>query len=316
MYIIRGLHNLPPRYRGAAVTIGNFDGVHRGHQSLFRHLRELAEPHDAPVMALTFEPHPRSVLTPDNPPPRITALRGKARWLDAYGLDAVMIMHFSRDLMKHDPEAFVREILVQGLGVKEVLVGRGFRFGARGAGGIAELQSLGAKYGFAAHDQELLDDDGAPVSSTRIRDAVIARDFVRAANLLGRPFEVEARVCGGQKRGRALGFPTANLNLHGLLHPPPGVYVVEGRIRGRWWPAVANVGRNPTFGDEGLHLEAHMLTECGDLYGRSLRVRFRKHLRDEVRFPNVEALKAQIAQDVATARKFFNMDDATRAALA
>ncbi|MBF0590226.1 MAG: hypothetical protein HQL53_13980, partial [Magnetococcales bacterium] len=147
--------------------------------------------------------------------------------------------------------------------------------------------------------------DGEVVSSTRIRQAIRGRDFDAAARRLGRPFEIEGRVNCGKRRGRGMGFPTANMTLSGLLHPPSGVYVVEGWVDGQWKPAVANVGHNPTFGDEGLHLETHLLAECGDIYRKVMRVRFLKFLRDEVKFPNIEALKSQIALDVVQAQDFF-----------
>ncbi|MEO5365839.1 MAG: riboflavin biosynthesis protein RibF [Magnetococcus sp. WYHC-3] len=311
MYIVRGAHNLPERFHGGAVAIGNFDGVHRGHQAMFHTLVDLASDRGIPALALTFEPHPRRVLRPEVPLPRISTVRGKGRWMEQAGIDAMYILRFTRPLASQSPEEFVLEHLVAGLGARVVLVGFNFRFGRGGAGDVDLLARLGRQHGFTVHRQPpfLLDD--LPVSSTRVRQAVRERDFAAACRLLGRPFEVEGRVGGGQKRGRSLGFPTANLPLRCLLHPPPGVYIVEGRVgeQGPWLPAVANIGHNPTFGDEGLHLEAHMLQECGDLYRRVLRIRFLKYLRDETRFPHVEALKQRIAQDVAEALDHFTRRD-------
>ncbi|MBF0382491.1 MAG: bifunctional riboflavin kinase/FAD synthetase [Magnetococcales bacterium] len=306
MYIIRGLQNIPSIYRGAVVTIGNFDGVHLGHQQLFYRLGAIGAEHGgAPVMAITFEPHPQRLLNPDKAPVRITNVRGKSRWMGIHGVDAMFILHFNRELAALDPQSFVKRILVDGLGVRQVLVGSNFRFGAKGVGSFQDLQLLGEKFGFGVHSESLFVANGDAVSSTRIRKAVGQGDFDLASDLLGRPFEIEKRVMGGKRRGRGLGFPTANFALDGLLHPPTGVYVVEGWIDDSWLPAVANIGHNPTFGDEGLHLEVHMLSNCGDIYRRVVRIRFLKRLREEVKFANVEALKTQIAKDVMAAKDYF-----------
>ncbi|MBF0188616.1 MAG: bifunctional riboflavin kinase/FAD synthetase [Magnetococcales bacterium] len=305
MYIIRGSQNIPDSFRGGAVTIGNFDGVHCGHQAIFAALQERARLDDLPTVAITFEPHPRRLIRPNNPPVRITGVRGKARWMERYGVDAMFILRFSRTLASLDAESFVRRYLVEDLGVRVVRVGYNFRFGARGTGDIATLSAFGKRWGFEVHEQPPHVLAGDTVSSTRIREAIHACEFATAEQLLGRPFEIEGRVGSGQKRGRGLGFPTANLGLSGLLHPPSGVYVVEGWIGGEWVPAVANVGTNPTFGDEGLHLEAHMLAPCGDLYRKVLRIRFLAHLRSEVRFSGPDALIAQITEDVNQAKCFF-----------
>ncbi|MBF0453930.1 MAG: bifunctional riboflavin kinase/FAD synthetase [Magnetococcales bacterium] len=306
MYIIRGLKNIPSQYRGAVVTIGNFDGVHRGHQTLFSRLHTLAESQGgAPIMAITFEPHPQRLLNPQQAPVRITGVRGKARWMAEHGVDAMFILRFNQALAGLEPEDFVRQVLVDGLAVRQVLIGGNFRFGAKGAGRCQDLQRLGEQWGFAVECQTLFESQGGTISSTRIRQAVSQGSFDLAKQLLGRPFELEGRVIGGQRRGRGLGFPTANFALNGLLHPPSGVYVVEGWIDGQWLPAVANIGNNPTFGDEGMHLEVHLLAPCGDIYRRVVRIRFLKRLREEVKFQNVEALKAQISRDVQQAKAFF-----------
>ncbi|MBF0358921.1 MAG: bifunctional riboflavin kinase/FAD synthetase [Magnetococcales bacterium] len=307
MYIIRGLQNIPAKYRGAVVTIGNFDGVHIGHQTVFSQLASIGgECGGVPVMAITFEPHPQRLLNPTKAQKRITNVRGKSRWMSAHGVDAMFILRFNRELAALSPEDFVKSVLVDGLGVREVLVGCNFHFGSNGAGSFQDLQQLGNKFGFGVHSLQLFESSGDAVSSTRIRQAVSQGDFSLAKKLLGRPFEIEKRVMSGKRRGRGMGFPTANFALKGLLHPPTGVYVVEGWIDGKWLPAVANVGSNPTFGDEGLHLEVHMLAPCGDIYRRVVRIRFLKRLREEITFKDVEALKFQIAQDVEAAKAFFS----------
>lgn len=305
MYIIRGLINLPEGFRGSAVTIGNFDGVHRGHQALFATLRPLAARHHAPALALTFEPHPRRLLMPGQAPARITGVRAKARWMADHGLDGMFVLQFTHALAALPPETFVENILVRGLGAREVLVGDHFRFGAGGRGNFDTLHALGEAHGFGVHQEPSFILDGERVSSTAVRRAVQSGDFAHAEALLGRPFELEARVQGGQQRGRGMGFPTANLPVGENLHPPPGVYVVAARVDGGWLPGVANLGINPTFGDEGFHLEVHLLVPCPDLYRRVMRVRFLHHLRPETRFPDVSALRQQIARDVEAAQAFF-----------
>ncbi len=305
MRIMRGVHNLAEEFRGAVVTIGNFDGVHLGHQAVFLTLRELASHHDAKAVVVTFEPHPQRLLSPAAGPPRIIGVRGKSRWMGRHGVDGMLVIRFTPEVAALRPDRFVDRFLVEALRAREVLVGFNFRFGAGGKGTFALLQELGARYGFGVHRQEACQIDGLTVSSTRVRAFVQAGDFARAARLLGRPFELESRVVHGRSRGRGLGFPTANFRLEGLLHPPPGVYVVQALVDGVWLPAVANLGDNPTFGGEGLRLEVHMLVPCGDLYQRVLRVRFCRWLRGEIRFPDAAALRERIARDVAEARAWF-----------
>ncbi|MBF0272455.1 MAG: riboflavin biosynthesis protein RibF [Magnetococcales bacterium] len=313
MYIIRGLRNLPPRFRNAVVAIGNFDGVHRGHQTLFAHLRALTAMHGgAAIMAVTFEPHPLRLLNPERTPPRITGLRGKARWMEEAGVEALFVLHFNRALAAMPPETFVREILVHGVGAREVVVGENFRFGAKGVGTFEDLARMGEIHGFGVHAHPLVILDGQPVSSTWVRREVSAGSFAMAARLLDRPFEVEGRVVIGFQRGRKLGFPTANIALGGMLHPPIGVYVAKACVGGCWLPAVVNVGRNPTFGDADLRLEAHLLAPVPmDLYRKILRVQFLRHLRSEMRFPDVQALQAQIRRDVEQAQAHFASENST-----
>jgi riboflavin kinase/FMN adenylyltransferase len=338
MYLMRGLAHVPPELRRCAVTIGNFDGVHLGHRDLMDRLREVAGQLSLPAVAITFEPHPRCLLTPDSPPARIMPMRARIRWMEQAQLDAMLLVPFTPAMAATSPEDFVRRCLVSGQGedgpaggllVRHVVVGHGFRFGARGLGSLATLQQMGAQYRFSAEERPLVMIDGAAVSSTRIREQVAAGRLDEAERLLGHPFEIEGRVRRGQQRGRLLGFPTANLALTyrsalapeaaepgacvpDMLHPPTGVYVVEGSPgtgpdgREVWWPGVANIGRNPTFGGESLHLEVHFFEPCGDIYRRWLRVRFRQRLRGEVRFASREQLQQQIAADLQAARNYFS----------
>lgn len=311
MYIIRGINNMRPSLRGGVVTIGNFDGVHLGHQSIFQALHSLAaERGGAPTLVLTFKPHPQRLLNPGQAPECITGIRGKIRWIEKSGVDALFVLRFTRALAAYTPEQFVRRILVEGLGVRAVLVGENFCFGAGGKGRFGDLKRFGEQFGFSVHNQSLLQKDHHAVSSTRIRALVKKGQLSEVVQLLGRVFEVEARVVPGHKRGQVLGFPTANLRLTGLLYPPPGVYVVESLIDDRWLPAVANLGHNPTFGHAGLRLEVHILAEHGahfsrDIYRQVLRVRFLHRLRDEMTFSDSTALKQQIAADVLQSQDFF-----------
>lgn len=311
MHIIRGIQNMLPSLRGGVITIGNFDGVHLGHQTVFDALRQwAADLGGAPTLVLTFEPHPQRLLGTGTAPERVTNLRGKARWIKARGMDALLILRFTRAFASQEPAWFVRHILVEALAIRAVMVGDNFRFGAGGQGTFADLQTFGQQFGFDVRTQPLLQNNDQTVSSTRIRALVKAGHLTEAAKLLGRSFEMEARVTQGQKRGRKLGFPTANVALAGMLHPPPGVYVVEGWVDGHWLPAVANLGHNPTFGKTDLHLEVHILAKQdllfeGILYRQVMRVRFLQRLRDEITFPNSEALKQQIAIDVFQAQTFF-----------
>lgn len=293
------------------MTIGNFDGVHLGHQSVFQTLHQLSvEHHAAPTLVITFEPHPQKLLNPNRVPERITRIRGKARWMESCRLDAMFILHFTKKLATYSPETFVRHILVDNLAVSAVLVGENFHFGAGGTGTFATLQQFGKQFGFSVYCKQLKQQNQKVISSTRIRELIRAGKFSEVIPLLGRDFEVEARVTHGHKRGQALGFPTANLALAGMLHPAPGVYIVEAKVDGQWLPAVANLGHNPTFGHQELRLEVHILAKPKarfelNIYRQVLRVRFLQHIRHEKKFANLDALKARIAADVETALAFF-----------
>ncbi|MEO5338958.1 MAG: riboflavin biosynthesis protein RibF [Magnetococcus sp. MYC-9] len=298
---------MPPSLRGAAVVIGNFDGVHVGHQSLMQTLRHwAADLGGLPTLVITFEPHPQKRLQRGPVPERITSVRSKARWVAESGVDGLLILRFTRQLAAMPAAEFVREILVDGLAVRAVLVGDNFRFGAGGQGECTLLHALGVQCGFEVCCLSLLEEQQQVVSSTRIRDLVKSGRLAEVAPLLGRTFEMEWRVSHGDKRGQRLGFPTANLALTDRLHPPPGVYVVESRVQDHWLPAVANLGHNPTFGNGSLHLEVHLLVPCGDLYRQVMRVRFLHRLRDEIPFADSDSLRVQIGEDVRQARAFFH----------
>jgi riboflavin kinase/FMN adenylyltransferase len=304
MELIRGRHNLRPHHRGCAVTIGAFDGVHLGHQSVLTHLRQQAKSLEVPTTVVTFEPLPREYLRPLEAPPRITTLRDKWPLLAECGVDRVLCLPFNESLRQLSAREFVEEVFVSGLGVRYLAFGDDFRFGNRREGDLDYVRALADEFGYAVAPTPTLELGGDRVSSTRIRAALAGADFELAAQLLGRPFELAGRVLHGQKLGRQLDAPTANIALHRIRSPLQGVYAV--RVCGGGLeeaPGVANVGVKPTIGESlEATLEVHVLEGSPDLYGERLTVRFRHKLRDEQKFPSLDALKAGIAADKASAR--------------
>lgn len=304
MELIRGRHNLRPHHRGCAVTIGAFDGVHLGHQSVLTHLRQQAVSLEVPTTVVTFEPLPREYLRPLEAPPRITTLRDKWPLLAECGVDRVLCLPFNESLRQLSAREFVEEVFVSGLGVRYLAFGDDFRFGNRREGDLDYVRALADEFGYAVAPTPTMELGGDRVSSTRIRAALAEADFELAAQLLGRPFELAGRVLHGQKLGRQLDAPTANIALHRILSPLQGVYAV--RVSGGGLeeaPGVANVGVKPTIGESlEATLEVHVLEGSPDLYGERLTVRFRHKLRDEQKFPSLDALKAGIAADKANAR--------------
>ena len=304
MELIRGRHNLRPHHRGCAVTIGAFDGVHLGHQSVLTHLLQQAVSLEVPTTVVTFEPLPREYLRPLEAPPRITTLRDKWPLLAECGVDRVLCLPFNESLRQLSAREFVEEVFVSGLGVRYLAFGDDFRFGNRREGDLDYVRALADEFGYAVAPTPTLELGGDRVSSTRIREALAEADFELAAQLLGRPFELAGRVLHGQKLGRQLDAPTANIALHRIRSPLQGVYAV--RVCGGGLeeaPGVANVGVKPTIGESlEATLEVHVLEGSPDLYGERLTVRFRHKLRDEQKFPSLDALKAGIAADKANAR--------------
>ncbi len=293
--------------RGAVVALGNFDGVHLGHQRVIGEAGALARRLGAPHAVLTFEPHPRSVFRPQDPPFRLTPFRVKSRRIEALGVDLLFTLHFDRDFARRSAEDFIDSVLVRGLGARHVVAGYDFVFGHERRGTSALLAERGAVLGFGVDVVGRVDAaDGAVYSSTRIREHLLGGRPREAAALLGRFWEIDGRVERGDQRGRTIGFPTANIFLQDYLRPAPGVYAVRaGLVAGgktRWLDAVANFGNRPTFGGSDLRLEVHLFDFAGDLYGRHLRVALIDHLRPETKFSGIEALKAQIAEDAARTR--------------
>ncbi len=303
MELIRGYHNLRPRHRGCVATIGNFDGVHLGHQTVIGQLAEKASELRLPTVVVLFEPQPQEYFQPTDAQARLMRLRDKLMALKRYSVDRALCLRFGAPLADMPAEDFIRTILAEGLGVRYLVVGDDFRFGRRRAGDFGMLQKAGAQYGFAVAPMQTFSVDGARVSSTRIREALAAGDLGCAARLLGRGFRMSGRVAHGDKRGRTIGVPTANIHLHRKVTPVRGVYVVEtfgvgdGPVAG-----VANVGIRPTVEGTRTLLEVHLLDFDGDIYGRQVSVEFLHKLRDERRFASFDELKARIDQDIGEAR--------------
>jgi riboflavin kinase/FMN adenylyltransferase len=307
MRIHRGYGNLARDASGAVVAIGNFDGVHRGHRVLIETARRRADRLGAPLGVVTFEPHPREVLTPDNAPPRLTPFRVKARLLAELGVEHLYLLAFNQDLRQKQPEIFVCDVLAGGLGIRHAVVGYDFRFGYRAAGDVDLLAELGERHEFGVSRIEPVTWEDAVCSSSRVRAAVEAGEVALAGDLLGHPFLIERRVVAGDRRGRELGYPTANLRppVKGALWPPAGIYAVRARTadsREVWRDAVASLGWRPTFDGRDLLLEVHLFDHDTDLYGQWLCCAFIERLRDEEKFAGVEALQAQMAQDCVQAR--------------
>lgn len=302
MRIVRGLDSYPPDASPSAVALGAFDGIHLAHRAILGTAVSSARAAGLTAVACTFDPHPAEVLAPQRAPLPITTLAERLALIAETGIDATVVVSFTRALAVIEPEAFVKEVLVERLRAREVVVGFNHRFG-RGARGDARLlRELGERLGFRAHVVEPLTVDGVPVSSTEIRAALQRGDLAQAARFLGRPYSVAGTVTRGAGRGRTLGFPTANVATERPLLVPAGVYGCRAEVAGRVIPAVVNVGVRPTFGETSLAVEAHLLDFTGDLYGQSIRLLFDARLRDERKFPSVDALREQIARDVEQAR--------------
>lgn len=307
MQVTHGL--LAPTGRRSALTIGNFDGVHRGHQAMLERTVAHARARDLEPCVLTFEPHPREFFAPATAPARLTRLRDKLELMAAAGVSRVHVARFDARLAGLAAERFVEAILVRGLQAAWLLVGRDFRFGAKRGGDFELLERLAAAHDFALEAMPEVALQGERVSSSAVRSALAAGDLDGARRLLGRVYSMSGRVAHGEKLGRELGFPTANIVLRRRA-PLAGIFVVECRIEGEadWRPGVASVGRRPTVNPTAAPLlEVHLLDYAGDLYRRHLRVRFLRRLRDEQKYDDVPALRAAIARDAAEARTYFAM---------
>ncbi|MBT3092203.1 MAG: bifunctional riboflavin kinase/FAD synthetase [Candidatus Thiodiazotropha endolucinida] len=311
MQIVRGLHNLKPDHHGCVATIGNFDGVHLGHQSVFRHLMEMGTELDLPTTVVTFEPQPREFFQAASAPARLTRMREKLQAIQETGVQRVVVLEFNKRLAGMPAEAFVRELLVEGLGTRFLSVGDDFRFGRGREGDFDLLRNMGKEHGFEVENMNTYKVDADRVSSTRIRELLTLGDLNGAAQCLGRPYRLCGRVAHGNKRGRTIGFPTMNINMHRLVSPLHGVYAVkvEG-IGDKYLPGVANIGNRPMVeGDNRYLLEVHLFDFNQDVYGEHVSVEFVQKLRDEQRFESFELLRQQIWRDAERAREILAVAD-------
>jgi riboflavin kinase/FMN adenylyltransferase len=310
MDIFRGYKALTRRLRSPVIAIGNFDGVHRGHAHIFEQAKQMARKTGGEAVVLTFDPHPAKVLAPAYAPPLISSLDRKLELIAEQGVDATVVQPFDRTFAALAPEAFVDEVLVDALGAKTICVGYDFTFGARRAGTVEGLRTLGGTRGFDVTVIPAYTVDGIVCSSTKVREFVLEGRVDGARLVLGRPFEVEGEVVHGDGRGRTIGVPTANLKTTTELMPKNGVYAGWAELAdGRRFGAAVNVGTNPTFvPGQTVVVEAHLLGFSGELYGQRLRVGLLERLRAEERFPSVEALVTQIRKDIEAARSLWPGD--------
>jgi riboflavin kinase/FMN adenylyltransferase len=310
VYRWQGLQDVPANWGRSVVTIGVFDGVHRGHRLIVARAAEIAATLGLPLVVVTFDPHPDEVVRPGSHPPLLCTPRYRVQLLGQVGADAVCMLPFTREFSQFPAEEFVRTVLVDGLHAAAVVIGENFRFGHKAAGNVTLLAELGEKYEFAAEGVTLLTDEGVTISSSQIRDLLAVGEVEAAARELCRPHRVEGIVVRGQQRGRALGFPTAN------AEPPPNTAIPADGIYAGWlasldtdgteqerWPAAISVGTNPTFDGSDRTVEAYALDRDDlDLYGVHVAVEFAERIRRQIRFDSVDGLVTQMHQDVAAAR--------------
>ena len=313
MELIRSLHNLRDHHQKCVATIGNFDGIHLGHQAIISQLKEIAGKHDLPTVIITFEPQPQEYFSPGNAPARLTRLREKIEEMERLSVDRLICLRFNSELASLSPRDFVKRLLIEGLDIRHLVVGDYFRFGKDRQGDYATLEKMADEFGYQLEHTATCSFAGERISSTRIRQALANDDLNLARELLGRDYAISGRVVHGDKRGKSLGFPTANMELHRLHSPVAGVYVTRVHIMRRRQgadetihPAVTSVGTRPMFDGEGMRLETHILDFDESLYAKHIRVVFLKKLRAEDNFSNVDDLIKAIATDIENARQYFS----------
>lgn len=317
MKVFRGLPNAEAR-TPCALTIGNFDGVHRGHQALLARLRDAASRLGVSTAVMTFEPHPREFFAqlagdPSKAPTRIANLRDKLQSLSDAGIDRVIVEHFNASFAALSPQEFVEKVLVQGLHVKWLIVGDDFRYGAKRAGDLATLQDAGKRYGFEVETLSTVTNDGARISSSAVRSALSQGDLTLAKQLLGHAYAISGHVVHGQKLGRSIGFPTMNLRIAHKRPALSGIFIVLVHgLTEQPLPGVASLGVRPTVDDSGrVLLETHVFGYTGNCYGELIRVEFLKKLRDEEKYVDLPTLTAAIARDAEQAQAYFKAQDDT-----
>ncbi|HSR62498.1 MAG TPA: bifunctional riboflavin kinase/FAD synthetase [Gammaproteobacteria bacterium] len=309
MELIRCRHNISERHHGCVVSIGNFDGVHRGHQDIIGQLKQAAISFRMPVTIILFEPQPQEYFLPDRAPARLMRLRDKVRCLDYYGVDRVVCLRFDSELADLAPEDFVRDVLVRELGVGYVAVGDDFRFGRDRGGDFSLLEKLGKENSFRVERTEIAKFRERRVSSSWIREAFAEGNVPLATRLLGHPYTISGRIIHGDKKGRELGYPTINLNLHRLQSPVTGIFVsrvhdlIPAPVN-----AVTSIGTRPVFDGKQVLLESHLLDFDETVYGRYVRVELLEQIRHEQDFTNIDELTRQIGRDIKVARRWFEQD--------
>lgn len=307
MRLIRGLSHLEPFKDGCVLTIGNFDGLHLGHRAVIKKLAERGTALGLPVVIMIFEPQPLEYFLKDNEPPRLMRLREKVIQFAKLPVDNLLIVRFNKHFANYDAEQFIENILIKKLNVKHLVIGDDFHFGKARRGNFALLKEKGKAFGFNVEDTGSYQSEGLRVSSTLIRDALGAGDLAQAERLLGRCYSVCGRVAHGDKRGRAIGYPTANIKMFRKTTPISGVFAVTMTgINDLEIEGIANVGTRPTIeGSSKVILETHLFDFNKDIYGRYVEVHFKQKIRDEIRFQSIEQLQAQIVKDVTEAKKIF-----------
>jgi len=305
MEFIKGIENLDRQFRNVVATIGNFDGVHLAHQALFKEVIKRAKKRGGESVAVTFHPHPIRVLRGIREPFFITLIDRKVGLIEECGIDVLISINFTREFAEISADMFVRDILCKRIGVKEIVVGHDYAFGKGREGNIDFLRKKGLELGFEVHKMDAVVVNGMVVSSTLVRKLLRDGDMEAAALLLGRYYRIQGMVMHGRDRGaKVLGFPTANLQLNDEIFPKLGVYVVRVKFNGDILMGVANIGYNPTFGDNALSVEAHIFDFKGDLYNKMIHVDILHRLRDEQKFSGPDALVAQINKDIRAAKKY------------
>lgn len=308
MELIRGIHNIATQHRGCVLTIGNFDGVHLGHQEVLNGLKMRAKSLGLASTVMIFEPHPQELFNGDKAPARLSRLREKLRLLEDYAIDRLLCVRFDQKFSAMSASGFIEQLLVNKLGVKFLVVGDDFRFGHGRSGDYEMLVAAGKRFGFDVISTQSLKLSNFRVSSTLIRQKLADGDIEQAQEMLGHPYIISGRIRHGDKKGRTIGFPTANIALERKVSPLHGVYAVKVQLGDTTYCGVANIGQRPTVNGSRMQLEIHLFDFDNDIYGKTIDTQVLHKIRDEFKFDSFEMLKQQIARDVIEAKKFFSFN--------
>lgn len=309
MEIIRGLHNLQPEHRGNVVTIGNFDGVHLGHQAIIEQLKKQAKEYQVPATLMTFQPNPQEFFAGDKAPAKLSCFHDKMQLLKSYGVDRVICIPFNQKLADLSANDFIDKILIHGLHAKHLVIGDDFQFGKNRQGDFHLLKEAGKRWDYDVENTPTYLIDNLRVSSTRIRQFLAEGNLKKTRELLGRPYHISGKVGHGDKRGRTIGFPTANIRLKQQIAPTNGVYAVKITGLTETQYGVANLGIRPTVDGNSYLLEIHLFDFDQDIYGKRINIHFEHYIRPEQKFNDLDALVTQIKQDTETAKTLLNAKD-------